>query len=108
MTTSYYRYRWPVTSVRIEVGTTHDQVRIWVRHGSAGILTVPAEDGALVALMFASDERVMETLYGGDHVGVVVTEHEEDLADELHIIDEYGKPTTVEAVRASASTRGRP
>ena len=108
MSTSYYKLKEPITSIRIESNERHDKLTIFTRHGNAGMLVLDRGDGKDIARMFmAYDEDnkcPMRTHWGGKE-GAVVTENEENLLDEMTVISEYGEILTVGDVRKRAGAK---
>jgi hypothetical protein len=105
MSTSYYRLRPPITSLRLEEGTAHDRLLIWEGHGLAGVLTLGRGSGRSLALMLSESGADGLTCaahihYGGDSAGCVVTVNEPILPDSAVVVSEDGEVTTMDRVKA--------
>ncbi len=104
MSTSYYRLREPVTSLRIERNETHARLSIWTNHGLAGTLVLRGDELAplLCALSLDQDDFTcpLRTHWGGKDRGSVVTVNDPSLPDDVNVISEYGVLLTVGEVKA--------
>ena len=110
MSTSYYHFRPPITSVRLEEGPSHDRLTIFETRANIGTLVLSKGMGKTVASYFADeveDNRApLRTHFGGKGRGCVVTVNDPHLHDETYVIDEYGQVYTVAQVKAMDG-RGR-
>lgn len=106
MSTSYYYFNPPITSVRVDEGPGHDRVTVFIDGKNAGTLIVSAGQGKAIACLFANkvtdDMAPMRTHYGGKGVGCVVTVLDPDLRDDNHLIDEYGRVYTARKIKQLA------
>ena len=107
MSTSYYYVRQPFTSVRLEEDLVYDRVTVFERSMNCGTLIVSRGIGSSVCWFFSEHDvddshAPMRTHYGGKDVGCVVTENVRGLDPRLLLISEYGKPMTVDEIRALA------
>jgi hypothetical protein len=104
MSTSYYHFIHPVTSVKINEGPVHDRVTVFESHAQTGTLTVSKGMGKKFASFFAEevDDNLapMRTHFGGKGRGCVVTIHDEHLHPDTYLIDEYGSVFTVAEIKA--------
>lgn len=110
MSTSYYRLRPPVTSVRVESAGHHDRVHVWVEHGLAGALVVPKDCTPSLLLLLSNEEMddskvPLRTLWGGDIRGTIVQVNDPGLPDGCQVVSEYGEVFTVGAVKARQGVR---
>ena len=106
MSTSYYRLRAPITSLRVEEkDLTHIRIRIWISHEFSGelVLADHAEVSSII-LMFAlyedDDKCPLRAHWGGKDRGAIVTVNDDTLADSECVISEYGELLTVGEVKA--------
>ena len=107
MSTSYYYFNSPITSIRLEEGPAHDLITIFENHANCGTLTVSKGTGRTICLMFALNDVddfqcPIHTHWGGSKVGAVITENVNGLSDDLILISEYGEPMSVKQIRALA------
>jgi hypothetical protein len=101
MSTDYYGLCEPVTYLKLETGQGHDKLKVWINHALAGELTLANRETKQFIKLFAQySDCLMHTHWGGNECGAVVSEHDEDLIDEMCVISEYGELLTVRQVRA--------
>lgn len=102
MTTSYYYLREPISSLRVEDAGPHTRVTVFEEGANVGTLTV--RDPRAFLWMFADgSEPAMRAHFGGEAVGVVVTELVRGLDPMLQLISEYGDLRTVADIRGDAA-----
>uniref|UniRef100_A0A6M3L7H7 Uncharacterized protein n=1 Tax=viral metagenome TaxID=1070528 RepID=A0A6M3L7H7_9ZZZZ len=99
MSTSFYRLRPPITSVRPEVLGGHTHVGIWVNHAKSGSLVVRNEEWDQLLDSLTSKECVIHTSYGGTGVGVNVNDLCPENAGDVQVVSEYRQLFTVGEVR---------
>lgn len=103
MSTSYYHFRPPITSVRVEEGPSHDRITVFESKANAGTLTVSRGLGKVIASFFAyevdDNKAPMRTHFGGKGRGCVVTVQDPHLHDDTFLIDEFGQVYTVRAIK---------
>ena len=104
MSTSYYHFRPPVTSVKVEEGPAHDRVTVFENRANAGTLTVSKGLGKTFVSFFTDevDDPVapIRTHFGGKGRGCVVTIQELHLHPDTYLADEYGQVFTVAQITA--------
>ena len=103
MSTSYYHFRPPITSVRLEEGKTHDRLTIFENHANTGTLVLTKGLGKTVSSFFADkvDDHLapLRTHFGGKGRGCVVTVQDQHLHNKTWLIDEYGQVYTVAQIK---------
>ena len=90
MSTDYYRFRAPITSVRGEVRGGHTHVGIWINHAKAGEIVVRNEEYPELLRAIKGDIVVAHAHYGGDGVGPLIAARF-PIEDGEWLICEYGK-----------------
>ena len=104
MSTSYYRFRTPISSVRIEEGGGHDILTIFESGANSGTLVVSKGKGRTIASFFADevDDNLapIRTHFGGKGVGCIVTCNNPELDKDECLIDEYGNVFRVSEIQA--------
>ena len=102
MSTEYYRFVPPFTSIRIDEDATYDRVTVFEKNANCGVLTVTRGLGRAVALLFRHDEAhpVLRTYWGGNDQGCQVEECAYFLHDDEYVVSEYGEVSTVAEVKA--------
>ena len=104
MSTSYHRLVDKVTHLRLEVGTGHDLLHIWVEHGKVGTLTLPKGSSATITRLFAEDEDdttcPIRTHFGGSAQGTIITENHGPWPLDMVVVSDYGEIFTVAEVKA--------
>jgi hypothetical protein len=94
MSTSYYRFKAPITNVRVETIGPHDKVTVWVNHQNAGTIVVDAGQGRDILKMFNSGEQVLHCYAGGaGHIPCVVKK-DPNIQDSEYVISDYGDVLT--------------
>ncbi|MCX5884333.1 MAG: hypothetical protein NT096_00210 [Proteobacteria bacterium] len=93
MSTSYTRFKKPITKINIETKGPHDKVTVWVNHQNAGTLVVDKGTGKEFLEMFNSDEQVLHC-YAGP-TGPCVMKDDPNISDDEYIISEYLDVVTV-------------
>ena len=101
MSTDYYGFRKPITSIRAEVMGGHTHVGIWVNHAKSGTLVFRNEEWKEAIWLFVNEgETVMRTYYGGKGVGTVVVEDIEGQESDRLLVSERGEIVSVAEVRS--------
>jgi hypothetical protein len=99
MSTSYTRFKKPITCVCIELqDSSHDKVTVWVNHQNAGTLVVDYKTGKDFLEMFDSGEQVLYCYAG--HDGPRVIKRDPNIKDDEYVISEYGHVKAVREVLA--------
>lgn len=99
MSTSYNRFKKPITCVRIELqDSSHDKVTVWVNHQNAGTLVVDYKTGKDILEMFDSGEVVLHCYAGHDCPRVI--KRDPNIRDDEYVISEYGHVIAVREVLA--------
>jgi hypothetical protein len=98
MSTSYYRFKKPITSVQIVTEGKHDKVTVWINHQNTGTLTVDAGTGKDILEMFDSGEQVLHCYAGAG--GPCVIRNDINILNEEYVISEYGNVISVAEVLA--------
>jgi hypothetical protein len=94
MSTSYYRFKRPITCVRIETEGTHEKVTVWVNHQNSGTLVVDKGTGKDILEMFDSGEQVLHC-YAGAGSSPCVVKTDPNIQDSEYVISDYNEITTV-------------
>ena len=105
MSTSYYRLKSPVTSIRVDFAENPRcrRISIWINGERSGALIVKAAElQPLLQLFVNTDVQVLHTYSGGSEIGVVVTVNAIVISDDDYVISEYGELFTVRQVKARA------
>ena len=97
MSTAYYGFAEPVTSIRPEVLGGHTHLGIWVNHAKAGTIVLRNEEARVFISLFRGPE-IMHSHWGGSEKGSIVTGGESEEGDRL-LVSEYGEILTVDDVR---------
>lgn len=111
MSTSYYRFKDPISSVRLEEGPGHDRLTIWENGANAGTLTLSLGTGRTIVKMLMEDVHdgacPMRTHWGGVDRGTVVTINPsgKELTDDIVLVSEYGEVLKVADVKARDGAR---
>ena len=103
MSTSYYKLKPPLTSIRREDKGEHTHITLWADHKNIGTLTVGIDNAVDFMLMFArggTGNEAMHARWAGYDTGIVVTEREANLTDDLMLVNAYGETATVGDLRA--------
>src|SRR3990170_3080808 len=105
MSTSYYRLKEEITSLRLEEGPAHDRLAVWENHALAGTLTLSLGQGRRIAKYFAQTDEdgahcPLRSYWVGGERGTVVYENGAPLPDEAIVVSEYGQVLTAAQVRA--------
>lgn len=100
MSTAYHRLAAPVTSVRVTEAGGHRHLDVWVDHKLSGRLTLDEDVLPGVLGLLALDVDPQGASYG-DTCLVAGGKLYEDPAwpDDLQLVDEYGRLTTLGALR---------
>jgi hypothetical protein len=98
MSTSYYRFKHPITCVRIETEGAHDRVTVWVNHQNTGTLVVDKGTGNDLLDLFEG-KQVMHTYHGGSS-NLCVVKEDPTLSDDEYVISDYNEVMTVREVLA--------
>jgi hypothetical protein len=93
MSTSYTRFKKPITCVRIETVGPHDRVTVWINHQNTGTLVVDAGTGGDLLEMFDSGEQVLHC-YAGPGSSPCVVKDDPNIQDTEYVISEYRDVTT--------------
>lgn len=105
MSTSYYRLRQPITSVRVDDTGEHDRISIWIAHGLAGSLLTRKLETKVILRMFAQEAPSFYVYCDtGRKVRCVVIE--EGLKDEECLVSDYGELFSVKEVKANIPNLG--
>jgi hypothetical protein len=107
MSTSYTRFKKPITCVRIETVGPHDRVTVWINHQNTGTLVVDAGTGSDILEMFDSGEQVLHCYAGpltgpdldGTSKGACVVRTDPNISDDEYVISEYGVVMTAGEVQ---------
>ena len=110
MSTHYYKLKQPLTSVRIlnDESPTHKQISIWIKHGLAGILTIPIDlISHFLFCLYDQDGEVVYTSWGGKEKGSQVNFIGDSryLPDDMTLISEYGEVYTLKEVKAKQGAK---
>jgi len=103
MSTSYYRLKPPITSIRIDDLGNHDRINVWVSHGLSGSLTVSKDETPQILFMFAEielDETKCITATWSKLFGTIIN-NDKGLSDTDCVISEYGKLHTIGEIRGN-------
>jgi hypothetical protein len=91
MSTSYTRFKKPITRVSIDTTDhTHDKITIWVDHQNAGTIVVDAGQGNDFLDMFDSGKTVLHC-YSAK--GPCVIKKDPDISNDEYVISEYNEIT---------------
>jgi hypothetical protein len=105
MSTSYYRLREPITSVRVDDIGGHDRISVWIAHGLAGSLVVRKLETKVILRMFAQEAPSFYVYCdAGRKVRCIMIE--EGLEDAECLVSESGELFNVGQVRASIPNLG--
>lgn len=87
MSTDYFRFKTPVTSIRTVTEGAHDKVSVWINHQLSGVLVV--DHGANIADLFVDhNKRVFETW--ALQSGKVATHcFDKSISEDEYVISEY-------------------
>ena len=101
MSSSYFRFKKPITCVRIETKGAHDWVTVWVNHQNAGTLVVDYKTGKDFLEMFNSREQVLHCYAGPDLNGTsaCVVRTDPSISDDEYVISDYGNVSTAGEVQ---------
>ena len=92
MSTDYYGFREPITSIRPKVLGGHTHVGIWVNHAKAGTLVFRNEEWKEAIWLFVDEDiSMMHTFFGGKEMGTVVIADVPELQSERMLISERGE-----------------
>ena len=95
MSTSYYHFHYPITSVKVEELQGHDLVTVFESGANSGCLVVTKGLGKKFLSFFVNEvednEAPIRTHFGGKGRGYVVTIQELGLSPDAYLADEYGK-----------------
>lgn len=94
MSTSYTRFKKPITCVRIELqDSSHDKVTVWVNHQNAGTLVVDYKTGKDILEMFNSGEQVLHCYAGPEYrsgpVVPCVMKDDPSISNDEYVLSEY-------------------
>lgn len=104
MSTSYYRLKPPITSVRAEVSDGHTHLGIWINHAKSGTLVVRNEElQDLLRVLTDDGSAVVKTRFGGSVLGKLLEpldrEWTNQAADYTTLVSECGELTTLGELR---------
>jgi len=105
MSTDYYRFNKPITSIRIESEGSHDKVSVWVDHAASGTLVVNKGQGYDILKMFVSSEKVLHS-YAGPGATAFINKCVLDLSDDEYVISDSGRISMVRDVLSERTLKG--
>jgi len=89
MSTDYYRFKFPITSIKIVDDGPHKRIKIWIRRQLSGEIIIDKCDINLVTDMFVNrDCRVFSHYWGGEGAGVIYSLHDEHVSDDEYVISD--------------------
>lgn len=103
MSTSYYRLKEPITSLRLTSGPAWDHLTVFENGAQAGTLVLSKDVGPRVALMFADKQEFTcpaHTHWGGADRGCVVTINDKEMSDDAVVVSQYGEIMTIGKVKS--------
>jgi len=87
MSTNYYRFKTPITSIRVKEEGQHKKISIWVNHQLSGTLVL--DDASKIAEMFVDrDRKVFHAYFAGEGAGMVANCFDKELSHDEWIISE--------------------
>jgi len=90
MSTEYYRFKDPITSINIVKHDTYDQVSIWISHNSVGFIIIKHEDLSNFIHLLREDESIAYHYCGGRVIRRQLM-IKQNLHPETYIISEYNE-----------------
>jgi len=103
MSTSYYRLREPITSLKLKNDGGHDKLTVFENGANCGTLILSKGNGGIVALMFCVDEDdihcPIRTYYAGHDVGMVMQVNNKNISNDVTVISEYGDVCTIGEIK---------
>jgi hypothetical protein len=103
MSTSYYRFKSPITSISIVTEGPHDKISVWVSHQLSGVLIVDEGVSNDILKIFKGD-KVLHAWCGAEREACVKKFGEIDGYE--YVVSEYNEICTVEDVLAGRVLRG--
>lgn len=98
MSKSYYRFKKPITCVRVDSEGKHDKVTVWVNHQNSGTLVVDAEQRPNILDILTDDFNPVLHCYSGGDKGPCVIKNDPDISDDEYVISEYNEVVLVKDV----------
>ncbi len=89
MSTSYYQWRKPITSIQIEETGIDRKLSIFVNYKLAGTLELAEDEVSDMLLMFMQDKAAANTYWGGTLQGCRVAIFDDSMVLETKLVNEY-------------------